>query len=172
MLFVITGNGKGKTTSSLGMVSRSLGQGLRCSVIQFLKSNPKVLGEYRTFTGLGVDWENWGQGFLWDQKTLEPTKELCRRGWESFKEKACGGEYGMIVLDEFTYVLSYGLLDKGDVLSFLETHIRTEGFPHIVITGRNAPQELIDMADTVSEVNEVKHHFRTNGGRTVKGIEF
>ena len=163
MLFVITGNGKGKTTGSLGMVSRALGQGLRCSVIQFLKSNPKALGEYRTFTGLGV---------LWDQKTLDPTKELCRRGWESFKEKACGGEYGMIVLDEFTYVLSYGLLDRNEVLSFLDSHIRTEGFPHIVVTGRNAPQELIDMADTVSEVNEVKHHFRTNGGRTVKGIEF
>ncbi|MBQ4280966.1 MAG: cob(I)yrinic acid a,c-diamide adenosyltransferase, partial [Spirochaetales bacterium] len=115
MLFVITGNGKGKTTSSLGMVSRALGQGLRCAVIQFLKSNPRALGEYRTFTKLGVPWESWGQGFLWDQKTLEPTAELCRQGWESFKTKASGGDFDLIVLDEFTYVLSFGLLDKKEV---------------------------------------------------------
>lgn len=172
MLFVITGNGKGKTTGSLGMVSRALGQGLRCAVIQFLKSNPAALGEYRTFTGLGVDWEAWGKGFLWDQETLEPTKEKCRDGWESFTTKACSGTYGLIVLDEFTYVLSFGLLDKARVLDFLSSHIHSEGFPHVVITGRNAPQELVEMADTVSEITEIKHHFRSNGGKTVRGIEF
>ena len=172
MLFVITGNGNGKTTGSLGMVSRALGQGLRCAVIQFLKSNPAALGEYRTFTGLGVSWEAWGKGFLWDQKDLEPTGELCRRGWESFRTKACSGTFGLIVLDEFTYVLSSGILDKREVLDFLATHIHADGFPHVVITGRNAPPELVEMADTVSEIAEIKHHFRTNGGKTVRGIEF
>ena len=172
MLFVITGNGKGKTTGALGMVSRALGQGLRCAVIQFLKSNPAALGEYRTFTGLGVDWESWGRGFLWDQKDLEPTVEVCREGWESFVTKACGGDYGLIVLDEFTYVLSFGLLDKTEVLDFLASHIHTEGFPHVVVTGRNAPAELVEMADTVSEIAEIRHHFRSNGGKTVRGIEF
>lgn len=172
MLFVITGNGKGKTTGALGMVSRALGQGLRCAVIQFLKSNPSALGEYRTFTANGVSWEAWGKGFLWDQKDLEPTREVCREGWDSFVTKACSGSYGLIVLDEFTYVLSFGLLDKAQVLDFLSSHIREEGFPHVVITGRNAPPELVEMADTVSEINEIKHHFRSNGGKTVRGIEF
>ena len=172
MLFVITGNGKGKTTSSLGMVSRALGQGLRCAVIQFLKSNPRALGEYRTFTKLGVPWESWGQGFLWDQKTLEPTAELCRQGWESFKTKASGGDFDLIVLDEFTYVLSFGLLDKKDVLSYLSQNVHKDGFPHVVITGRNADNQIIEMADTVSEINEIRHHFRSNGGKTVRGIEF
>ena len=172
MLFVITGNGKGKTTSALGMVCRARGQGLRCAVIQFLKSNPKALGEYRTFSGLGIDWESWGQGFLWDQKDLAPTAELCRKGWESFRTKASGGNFDLIVLDEFTYVLSFGLLDKNEVLDFFSANKGKEGFPHVVITGRNAAAELIEVADTVSEINEIKHHFRSNGGKTVKGIEF
>lgn len=172
MLFVITGNGKGKTTSALGMVCRARGQGLRCAVIQFLKSNPKALGEYRTFSGLGIDWESWGQGFLWDQKDLAPTAELCRKGWESFRTKASGGNFDLIVLDEFTYVLSFGLLDKTEVLDFLSANKGKEGFPHVVITGRNVAAGLIEIADTVSEINEIKHHFRSNGGKTVKGIEF
>ncbi len=172
MLFVITGNGKGKTTSSLGMVARAMGQGIKCSVLQFLKANPKALGEYRTFSSLGVEWESWGQGFLWDQKDMGPTAQLCSRGWDSFVQKAESGNYGLIVLDEFTYVLSYGLLDKEKVLAYLSEHIGKEGFPHVVITGRGAIAELIDIADTVSEVNEIKHHFRKNGGRTVRGIEF
>ena len=172
MLFVITGNGKGKTTSALGMVCRARGQGLRCAVIQFLKSNPKALGEYRTFSDLGVDWEAWGQGFLWDQKDLAPTTELCHKGWDSFRTKASSCNFDLIVLDEFTYVLSFGLLDKNEVLNFLKSKIREDGFPHVVITGRNAAPELIEIADTVSEINEIKHHFRSNGGKTVKGIEF
>ena len=172
MLFVITGNGKGKTTSSLGMVVRAMGQGIKCSVLQFLKANPKALGEYRTLNSLGVEWESWGQGFLWDQKDLGPTKELCARGWESFRTKAESGQYGLIVLDEFTYVLTYGLLDSEMVISYLSSHVNTKGFPHVVITGRGAEKELSELADTVSEVNEIKHHFRKNGGKTIRGIEF
>jgi len=172
MLFVITGNGKGKTTASLGMIARAEGQGIKCAVLQFLKTNPKALGEYRTFSKMGVQWESWGQGFLWDRKDMGPTSELCRKGWESFVSKAESGTYGLIVMDEFTYPLTFGLLDLQTVVSYLKDHVGKDGFPHVVITGRNAPKELVDMADTVSEVNEIKHHFRTNGGKTVKGIEF
>ncbi len=172
MLFVITGNGKGKTTSSLGMVARAMGQGLKCSVLQFLKANPKALGEYRTFSSLGVEWESWGQGFLWDQKDMAPTAELCLKGWESFRAKAESGDYGLIVLDEFTYVLAYNLIDSRMVIGYLSDHVGKEGFPHVVITGRGAPKDLVDIADTVSEVNEIKHHYRKNGGKTVRGIEF
>ena len=172
MLFVFTGNGKGKTSSSLGMVVRAVGQGIKCSVLQFLKANPENLGEYRTFKKLGVEWENFGQGFLWDQKDLGPTTDLCKKGWESFKKKAESKSYGLIVLDEFTYVLTHGLLDSDEVISYLSSHIGKEDFPHVVITGRDAPSALVDIADTVSRIDEVKHHFRTNGGKTIRGIEF
>ncbi len=172
MLFVITGNGKGKTTSGLGMVARAAGQGLRCSVIQFIKKNYSAFGEYRSISSLGVEWEAWGQGFLWDQKDSSETAALCRQGWESFKTKAQNGQYGMILLDEFTYVLSFGLLDRDEVLGYLSENVHREGFPHVVITGRGALPELIEIADTVSEINEIKHHFRSNGGKTIRGIEF
>ena len=172
MLFVITGNGKGKTTSGLGMVVRASGQGLKCAVIQFIKTNFKAFGEYRTISSLGIEWEAWGQGFLWNDQDKEKTAKLCKQGWESFKTKAQNGDYGMILLDEFTYVLSFGLLDKDEVLGYLAELKGKEEAPHVVITGRNALPELIDLADTVSEVNEIKHHFRSNGGKTIRGVEF
>ena len=145
---------------------------MKCSVLQFLKTNPKALGEYRTFSSLGIEWESWGQGFLWNQKDLGPTAELCRQGWDSFVEKAESGKYGLIVLDEFTYVLTFNLLDRQKVIQYLSSHIGKESFPHVGITGRGAPDELVEIADTVSEVNEIKHHYRKNGGKTVRGIEF
>ena len=154
------------------MVVRAAGQGIKCSVLQFLKTKPEELGEYRTFRTLGIEWENYGCGFLWNQKDMGPTAELCTKGWESFRQKAESKNYGLIVLDEFTYVLSYGLLDCDTVVSYLSSHIREEGFPHVVITGRNAPSSLLEIADTVSRIDEVKHHFYTNGGKTIRGIEF
>ena len=172
MLFVITGNGKGKTTSSMGMVVRAMGQGIRCSVLQFIKAKTGETGEYRTLSSIGVTWESWGLGFMWKQKDPGPTAALCARGWDSFVKKAESGDYGLIVLDEFTYVLDYGLLDTDMVVQYLSAHVGQQGFPHVVITGRNAPKALVDIADTVSDINDVRHHFRTNGGKTVCGIEY
>lgn len=169
MLLVITGDGKGKTTSSLGMVIRAKGQGLRCAVMQFIKNNPSATGEYKSFSQLGIDWENWGEGFTWQQYSMEPTKQDCLKGWESFKQKAESGNYDFIVMDEFTYVLQFGLLDEQTVLDYLK---QAKEKVHIVITGRGASEKLTELADTVSEVKEIKHHYRTNGGFAVKGIEF
>lgn len=169
MLIVITGNGKGKTTSSLGMITRALGQGLKCCVIQVIKNKPETTGEYRTFKKLGLEWENWGEGFTWEQSSLEETRKDCEKCWDSFKSKVESGAYEFIVLDEFTYVLEYGLLNKEDVLSYLG---KIKDSLHIVITGRGADEDLVALADTVSEVNEIKHHFNSNGFKAVKGIEF
>lgn len=181
MLFIITGNGKGKTTSALGMIARASGQGLKCAVIQFLKSNPTSLGEYKTFTQLGIPWHNYGCGFLWNQDNLAPTQELCQQGWQYFKAIAQNGCYDMILLDEFTYVLSQHILEPEPILSYLRSNIAhancsdspsSTKFPHVIITGRDAPQDLINLADTVSEIKEIKHHYYTNGGKTLRGIEF
>ena len=171
MLFVITGDGKGKTTSALGMVSRALGQGRRCAVIQFVKTGHERFGEYRTFSDLGVPWSSWGEGFTWNLDDMGRSKELCRQGWDEFKEKASSSEFFMIVLDEFTYVLDMGLLDEEEVLSYLKAHVGSEGFPHVVITGRGASDRLIGLADTVSEISNVKHHYQS-GVKAAPGIEF
>lgn len=168
MLFVVTGNGKGKTTSALGMLSRALGHGKRCAVLQFIKSDPSSCGEYSTFSKLGVLWENYGEGFTWQQVNLDETCSLCVKGWQRFKELALSKEYDFIVLDEFTYVLEEGFLDKNEVLSFL----KSDALCDVVITGRRAQAELVELASTVSEINEVKHHYNTNGHKTVAGIDF
>ena len=168
MLFVITGNGKGKTTGALGMTVRALGQNLRCAVLQFIKTNPHACGEYATFNRLGVAWENYGCGFTWQQESMGPTKEECEKGWASFMEKVSGGNYDFILLDEFTYVLEYKLLDENMVLDVLR---RYKDRVHVVITGRNASDRLVELADTVSVLEEVKHHYM-KGISAVKGIEF
>lgn len=169
MLIVITGDGKGKTTSSLGMVIRAKGQNLRCAVMQFIKTNASATGEFNTFDKLGVEWENWGEGFTWQQYSMEPTRQDCLKGWDSFKQKVESGNYDFVVLDEFTYVLQFGLLDETMVLDYLK---QIKDKIHVVITGRGADEKLVELADTVSEVKEIKHHYRTNGGLAVKGIEF
>lgn len=172
MIFVITGDGKGKTTSSMGMLVRALGNRLKCSVFQFIKQNCENTGEYFVFNNLAVEWKSYGEGFTWAQKSPEPTKVKCREGWKDFIDKTQTNEYQMMILDEFTYVLENAFLEKNTVLDFLKKNYKGKDDVHVVITGRRACKELIDIADTVSEIQEVKHHFNTNGNKAVKGIEF
>lgn len=169
MLFVITGDGKGKTTSALGMVVRAIGHGKKCAFLQFIKSNPESCGEYSALTEKGVDWRNFGCGFTWQQDSLEVTSELCRKGWEDFKILFNSGNYYLIVLDEFTYALEEKFIREDEVLSFLKGN---SSKTHVVITGRRASENLKKEADTVSEISEIKHHFNQNGGKSEIGIEY
>lgn len=171
MIFVITGNGKGKTSSALGMVARAFGHGGKCAVMQFIKTGCEGFGEYRTFTKLGVPWSSWGEGFTWNLQNLDHSKELCSQGWDEFKQMACSGSFFMIVLDEFTYVMNMGLISVDEVVAFFKENSGKVGFPHVVVTGRNAPDALVAIADTVSEVVEVKHHY-SKGVKASEGIEF
>lgn len=172
MIFVITGNGKGKTTSALGMVSRALGHTLKCAVLQFIKSESPQCGEYTTFSKLGVLWENYGCGFTWQQKDLNDTKLLCVKGWRRFEELSQKGDYVLMILDEFTYAMEEGFFDVENVLDFLKKHYKGKHNVHVVITGRRANRKLIEVADTVSEINETKHHYNSNGNGIVMGIDF
>lgn len=172
MIFVITGNGKGKTTSAMGMLTRALGNGMKCAVLQFIKKDPSATGEYKTFSKLSVEWENWGEGFTWNNENLDSTALKCINGWESFVDKVQSSKYDMILLDEFTYVLENKLLDVENVLLFLKNLREKEDAPHVIITGRRASEDLIKLADTVSSIEEIKHHFNSNGFKSVKGIEF
>lgn len=172
MIFVITGDGKGKTSASMGMLARALGNGMKCAVLQFIKSNPKATGEYSSFKKLGVEWENWGNGFTWEQKDSSVSCAQCNQGWRSFTEKAKSGTFDFIVLDEFTYVLENRYLDEKTVLEFLKNYAKGSSETHVVITGRRADEALTELADTVSEIREIKHHFNSNGNKAIKGIEY
>ncbi|MGM0432071.1 MAG: cob(I)yrinic acid a,c-diamide adenosyltransferase [Spirochaetota bacterium] len=169
IILVYTGNGKGKTTAALGTVFRALGHDMRCGVLQFIKQNPSSWGEYKSAVRSGVTWENFGCGFTWEQEALDESQAEARRGWERAKQVVLSQQYDLVVLDEFSYPHTFGWLDAQETVSWLETH--REKLPHLIMTGRNMPEELISLSDTVSEISEVKHHF-SEGVRAAKGIEF
>jgi cob(I)alamin adenosyltransferase len=172
LTIVYTGNGKGKTTAAMGLVMRTLGHGKDCAVLQFIKSEGLRTGERRFAEQNGVLWENFGEGFLWNLQDEEPTRQACERGWNRAKELIMSGRYELIVLDEFTYPLSNDYVSTGDVIGFLESLPGDLYRPHIVITGRDAPELLMDAADMVHEIVEITHPWRTAAVPAQACIEF
>lgn len=172
IVILYTGNGKGKTTAALGGVFRAMGRGGRCAVIQFIKSDPHRLGEYMMAKRCGFLWETYGKGFLWSQSDLEPTRAEVRKGLDRAKELAGSGCYDLLVLDELTYALSFGLLDEREVLGWISDLKAQADGPCLIITGRGASEALISAADTVTEMVEIKHHYRTLGEKARELIEY
>jgi cob(I)alamin adenosyltransferase len=168
LVVVYTGNGKGKTTAALGMLLRAWGRGMKVCMLSFIKSETSNYGEERAARRLGIEMIPLGAGFTWLSKDLEKDRALARRCWEVCKEKIASGEYDIIVLDEMTYPLTYGWLDIEEVLRTLRDRPRDL---HVVITGRDAPQALIDFADLVTEMREVKHPFQL-GIKAQPGVDF
>jgi cob(I)alamin adenosyltransferase len=170
LVLVNTGHGKGKTTAALGVVLRMLGRGKRVCVVQFLKHEAGNWGEVRAAKQFeGLDWIKTGDGFTWTSKDIDETEARALHGWEIAKEKISGGAYDLVLLDEFTYLMKFGWLDTAEVVAWLE-----ENKPapmHLIITGRDAPQPIIDYADTVTEMTKVKHAF-DEGISAKAGIEF
>ena len=163
-----TGNGKGKTTAALGMLVRAMGQDMRAALLQFVKSPTPVSGEQRTLRRLGVEVITLGAGFTWVGKNLEKNRDYSVELWKVVREKINSGQYDMLILDEFTYPLKFGWVPMQEVEKVL---IRRPSGLHVIITGRGAPQELIDLADTVMEIRPIKHHL-DKGIRAQPGIEF
>ncbi len=170
LVIVNTGNGKGKTTAALGIIFRAWGREMRLCVIQFIKNEHARYGETRAAEKLGIEWLCTGDGFTWKSRDIEASKARAVRAWAVAQEKISSGEYDVIVLDEFTYLLHYKWLDTADVVAWLAEH--KPAMLHLVITGRYAPPELIDFADLVTEMHEVKHPFAQQGIRAQAGIEF
>ncbi len=169
LLIVFTGHGKGKTTAALGMAMRAAGHGMRVLILQFMKG-AWAYGELQSFEKIEeVEIKPLGSGFTWQKESLEEDRRLAEAGWEESVSEMKRGYYDMIVLDELDVVLSYGLLPWETVMKALEN--RTTG-AHIVVTGRNAPDELIAIADLVTEMKAIKHPFRDQGLKAGKGIEF
>jgi cob(I)alamin adenosyltransferase len=168
LVIVNTGNGKGKTTAALGLLFRAWGRGMRVGMLQFIKAKTGNWGENRGARQLGVEMIPLGDGFTWTSKDIEHDKALARAGWEQAQSRIESGNYDVIVLDELTYCLNFGWLEVQEVLDVLRN--RPEGL-HVVITGRDAPPELVEFADLVTEMREIKHPYQS-GVRAQPGVEF
>lgn len=168
LLMVNTGNGKGKTTAAMGLLIRAHGRGLRTKMFQFLKHDTAKFGEHRTLDLLGIPYQGLGDGWTWRSKDLENSAEMAAHGWALAKEAIESGEYDLLVLDEFTYPLKYGWVAWPEVEAALRER---DPDMHVVITGRGAIPELVALADTVSEIQPVKHAYEQGiGGQ--QGIEY
>jgi cob(I)alamin adenosyltransferase len=170
LVIVNTGNGKGKSTSAFGVLLRAWGRGFRVCVVQFIKAETGQWGEIKAARKLGIDWFATGDGFTWTSKDMDETVARARNGWEIAREKILSGNYDLIILDEFTYTMHFGWLETAQVIDWLKAN-KPEDL-HLVITGRDAPQALMDYADLVTEMREVKHPFTTQGIQAQPGIEF
>ncbi len=167
LLLVLTGNGKGKSSSAFGMIGRSLGHGMKVGVCQFLKSRTDT-GEEAFFSRDPlVEWQVLGDGFTWDTQNREQDIATAERGWQVAERMLNDSSFELVVLDELTYLLSYGYLDTDKVLDTLAARPPLQ---HVVVTGRAASRELCELADTVSEIADIKHAYRS-GIRAQKGID-
>jgi cob(I)alamin adenosyltransferase len=167
LLIINTGDGKGKTTAAIGLAVRAHGRGKPLRFFQFMKVGVARFGEHRALELLGIQLEGLGDGFSWKSKDLERSAELAREGWAKAAAAIAGGEYFLVVLDELTYPLRYGWIEVARVVDALNgrpDHV------HVVITGRRCPAELIEIADTVTEMTMIKHAFKA-GVPAQHGIE-
>lgn len=169
LVIVNTGNGKGKTTAALGLLFRAWGRGMRISMLQFLKNEHAKYGEIKAAEKLGIEITPTGDGFTWTSKDMDETTARALHGWELAKEKIISGNYDMVILDEFTYTLHYEWLDTDEVIHWLKEN--KPPMMHLVITGRSAPEKLIEFADLVTEMQEIKHPFN-EGIKGQPGVEF
>jgi len=170
LIIVHTGSGKGKTTAALGVAFRAAGNGMRVSIIQFIKGKWKY-GEMESAKQLKTPIEIYpmGEGFTWDTKNRQRDIEMTQKAWAVCKEKMLSGKYDVVVFDEINYVIDYDYLDLKEVLAALK---QKPEMVHVILTGRNAKPELIELADLVTEMRELKHPFKDQGILAQRGIEF
>lgn len=168
LVLVNTGDGKGKSTAAFGTLLRAVARGWNVAVIQFLKSGDWQVGEEKILRGHGVAWWALGDGFTWDSENMDDSEAIARDAWRTARERIESGEYEVVLLDEVTYPINWGWIDLDDVLATIEN--RPESVS-LIITGRDAPQGLVDIADTVTEMKKVKHAF-DRGVMARRGIDF
>jgi cob(I)alamin adenosyltransferase len=169
LLIVNTGTGKGKTTAAFGMAVRVLGHGMRLGVVQFIKG--ALHTSERDFLGAiaNCDFITMGDGYTWDTQNRDADIATARKGWDAARKMIESGEYQMVVLDELCTVLKYEYLPLDEVLAVLTA--RPEML-HVVVTGRHAPEALIEAADLVTEMRPIKHPYREQGVKAQRGVEF
>lgn len=167
LLLIITGNGKGKSTSGFGTIARAVGHGLKCSVAQFIKGTWDN-GERNLLEKLGVEFQVMATGFTWETQNKTADTEAAQLVWKECKRMLQDDSINVILFDELTYMVSYGYIDLDEVVEALNNRPKMQS---VVITGRGAHRTLIEMADTVSEVKNVKHAFES-GVKALKGVDW
>ena len=168
LLLVLTGNGKGKSSSAFGMLARSVGHGMKCAVVQFIKGQWDC-GEHANFAEHPlVDFHVMNTGFTWETQDRSKDITAAEQTWVKAEEFLTDSSYELVILDELTYMLTYGYLEKSRILKAIKNRPKNQ---HAVVTGRNASKELITLADTVSEINNTKHAF-DSGIKVQKGIDY
>ena len=167
LLLIITGNGKGKSTSGFGTVARAVGHGLNCAVAQFIKGTWDN-GERNLLEKLGVEFQVMATGFTWETQNKQADTDAAQGVWQECKRMLQDDSLDVILFDELTYMVSYGYVDLEEVVEALNNRPKMQS---VIITGRGAHRTLIDMADTVSEVKNVKHAFES-GVKALKGVDW
>ncbi|HEV2770602.1 MAG TPA: cob(I)yrinic acid a,c-diamide adenosyltransferase [Solirubrobacteraceae bacterium] len=163
-----TGHGKGKSTAAFGVVMRGVARGWRVAVLQFVKSGRWKVGEEEIATRLGVDWAKTGDGFTWLTDDLERSRALAGAAWEQARSTIAAGQHRLVVLDELTYPVNWGWIDAGQVAEVLRCR---PAEVNVVVTGRDAPEAIVEVADTVTEMRKVKHAY-DRGVRAKRGLDF
>jgi cob(I)alamin adenosyltransferase len=170
LIIVNTGTGKGKTTAALGMVMRSIGHGYRVAIVQFIKGawEPAEKAVLERF-GNQLVFHAMGEGFTWDTQDRERDIATAQLAWEKALSYIIDPDYQLVLLDEVNIALKLGYLDPAVVIAGLA---QKPELSHVILTGRGAPQSLIDVADLVTEMTLIKHPFREQGVKAQRGIEF
>ena len=168
VVVVNTGHGKGKTTAAMGTLIRAVARGWSVCVIQFIKSGQWRAGEEQVARQLGVDWWTIGDGFTWDSEDLDRSQAISRAAWEAARDKISSGAHDVVVLDEITYPMNWGWISSEEVAAAIRARPR---HVNVIATGRDAPPELVDVADTVTEMVNVRHAY-DRGVRARRGIDY
>jgi cob(I)alamin adenosyltransferase len=169
LVLVNTGDGKGKSSAAFGVVLRAVARDWRVAVVQFLKSGKWQVGEERVAKErLGVEWHAVGEGFTWESDDLTEDQAVAQEAWRMARGLIEAGEHRLVVLDEITYPMNWGWISTDEVVEVLRARPSTV---NVVLTGRDAPPALIEVADTVTEMRKVKHAYDT-GVLAKKGIDY
>lgn len=168
LVLVNTGDGKGKSSAAFGVMSRGWARGWTVGVVQFVKGGKWKTGERKLADHLGIEWRALGDGFTWESTDLEETAAKGRHAWEVAREKMASGAYDLLILDEVTYAMKFGWVPVEEVVAGLAAR---NPKTNVILTGRDAPPEIIEVADTVTEMRMVKHAFE-RGITARKGIEY
>jgi cob(I)alamin adenosyltransferase len=168
LVLINTGDGKGKSSAAFGVMGRAWARGWRVCVVQFIKNEAWKTGEKKLADHLGIEWWSLGDGFTWDSTDMDATEAHGREAWRVSREKLASGDYDLVILDELTYIVTFGWVPLSDVVEAVRNRA-----PHtnVIITGRDAHPDLIAIADTVTEMRKVKHAF-DQGIEARKGIEY
>lgn len=168
LLLVNTGDGKGKSTAAFGTAIRAIARGWKVAVVQFLKSGEWSVGEEKIGRQVGIDWWAVGDGFTWDSKDMDESEAIARAGWAHARSLLESGAYDLVVLDELTYPVNWGWIDLDEVVTALRDRPQDV---NAIVTGRDAPEALIEIADTVTEMRKIKHAYDA-GIMARRGIDY